>query len=212
VSREIDSTALLLANRMLGVAGPGSAATELEDGILNQVLDVAPIVRRSRTLGGSGGWYYALMENVHLAANAQSSTLDLYAAVGPINGYENPLPDRFDCWLMQASCRRIAGAGDLTDGVFSLNPAESQQGCGVDQAGAAFAGSSNMALAVFDGIFTGGIAINTLTNEANYKIGIRVPRGASIIWGTTAGAAATFRGELAIGVFPVTTGQDLLAT
>jgi len=217
MSREIDSAALTELNRVLGIAGPGSATTELDDGILNQVIDVAPIVRRSFTVGNTG-WFFFVMENVHSGADAELSSADPYGLVGgavpgAIPPYTVPVPLNLDVWLLSVMCKRSSGAGALSGAMGLLLPLAVQQGWGIDDTGAPVVEQVTLPFAFWDSIEAGttaaGAIAKTPAGEVIVKPNMRIPRGCQIRFASEAGAAAEFQMVGIIGLFPATLGQDV---
>ena len=58
--KKIDSQALDVLQKALGLSGPGSPITELTDGVVDQVLEVGGVIRRSRTQAGTEGIHAAV--------------------------------------------------------------------------------------------------------------------------------------------------------
>lgn len=208
--KTIDSGALTLLNRSLGLAGTGSQLTSLDDGLVNQVVDVAGIVRRSRTFGA--GVFYAVFQNAHAAANTQISSVNVYApgavSVAP---YPGTMPDGYDVWVLGAAGLVTAG-GNFSTGLLSIQALERQVGIAVDESGSLIAGtrSTEQGLVRWDSaVTTGGISpLLTEAGEIFAPMGIRVPEGATMRFRSTSGGVGTFRAIVTLGVFPVGMGQD----
>jgi len=216
MSKEIDSDALLTINRVLGIAGPGSASTELEDGTLVQVMNMNDIVRRSRAIGPFGGWYQGLLENVHSAGDTESSFIDPYEPGASANApYPASVPLGWDVWIVGVGGVRSSGAGALADAIMQINPIARQTGWGQDNAGAPVTGSPSFSLAHFDDVVAsvGSIVADPMKNGTNgltyYQPNVRVPRGAAIEFHSTSGAAAEFQAQFLMGIFPQGLGQDV---
>lgn len=210
--KKMNSDALWLLNRMLGLAGPDSGAqTELDSDRVDLVVDIGPVVRRSLALAGSDGIFWCYMENSHAAGDDEQSVADPYAPVGNIAPYPNPVPNDLEFWLLSAGLRRSAGAGGLTDGALFIAPATTQQGWGVDDGGAAVVSSFATSVARFDAIIAEQSAYG-ITEEGNPEvvIGRRLPRGTTLVFQSTSAAAADFQAVLMCALMPLGFGQDVL--
>ncbi len=217
MTREIDSGALLSLNRILGIAGQGSGSTELDDGNLTQVIDVAPVVRRSRVLGAtaSGGYWYWVQQHVHAAAGVLSSEIDFYDPAFPQNGYPASVPKDYDVWIGSFSGRRTAGAGTLGTARLGIDPNSTSQCTGIDDSGAEVTNTQAQAIYEWDQLSSGVSGIppafqNSLTLAVQDHRAWRVPRGSTVAcWTNAVGASATFLFQGWLGLFPEGLGQDI---
>jgi len=212
--KKIDSDALWMANRALGLTGAGLQATELLDGQVNQTLDIGRVARRSRALVGTEGVFYGILQNVHTDIETLTTTYSVYTATGAnVAPFPSPIPAQFDLWLLTAGIRRISGVGGLTNGVFFINLLTGSQAFGIDDSGVAIVSTIRHVLASWDTItvitpVSYGIQEN---GDALSRIGLRLPRGdVQLGFSSTSAATATFNLELVFGLFPVTLGQDAL--
>lgn len=196
------------------MAGPGSGRTELEDGSLVQVIDTIPIVRRSRTITGTG-LYIGVLQNAHSVADDEQSSVDLYSNLAFRNGLTNPIPAGYDLWLSQISLQ-TGDAGDLTSAQLIVVNGADQVGMSINDTGAAFGGfAPRILLAQWDALTTHvngaaqffGIRTNGQTDP--FTPNFRVRRGTSLEFSTTSSAAATFNCVFMFGVFPEGLGQDV---
>lgn len=210
--KRVDSDALGVITRSLGLSGVGAQETEFLDGELVQTLDVSRLIRRGRTLAASTGIYTAVMSNVHTDAETLASTLDLYVpAAAAIAGstYPNPVPRQFEVWVLGATLQQISGGGTLSGALFIDYPAN-QQGLGINDSGAGVVASSPNPLAFWDAIEVEhqNFGILTGTNGPRAQFAIRAPRGADLIFGTTSSLTTSFNCQLIVGLFPIGLGQD----
>ena len=184
--------------------------TELEDDRVHQALDVVPIVRRGRTFASTQGIFTGLIRHVHTVADDMETAVTPYGAiVGVISPYPDPVPDKFDIWLINAVLRRTSGAGTLS---ALLTVQFFTQGWGVNDSGAAVASQMDQPLAFWDAIATEDISFGLLAGGQGpiAHIGVRLPRDANttIRFRSTSSEAATFAVQLVLGLFPVSLGQD----
>jgi hypothetical protein len=127
--RKIDTDALSAVAPALGVGAPGTATEDVDfdDGVLQQVLEVAPLVRRGRTIGLSTGIWTGAFVHVHAAGGASviGQTIDPYdpnlAQVTLSNGWPNPVPAAFDVWLMAVTCETGASGANFTSALFQIS-------------------------------------------------------------------------------------------
>ena len=215
--RKVDSQALGLAGRALGLSGAGAPVTEFLDGLLEQGIDVAPIIRRSRTFGITEGLFTGLIVNVHGIADSITTRVQPYN-VGPVASiapYPDDIPAGFELWLFSAVMRETGAGGGLTGALLSVQFAS--QGWGINNAGAQIVVSREHPLAFWDALITEQIIFGELAgNRGPYqRIGIRLPRSLNaageiteLQWRTTSAAAATFEVQVLLGLFPIALGQD----
>lgn len=207
---QLDSQALQELNRILGSAG-GSGLTEIDDRVVNLVLDILPVVRRSRTVSGSGGIFTARLANVHAAADAQTQTVDPYGLTGTAQaGFPRPVPDGFDVWLLG-----LTGTATVDALISTTVPAW----CFLQYPSTATAigtvGAVSRVVKAFNGqtTFSGGARIlHDSVGGVNAAFGpprpIRLPRGTLIGWNSTSLLAGTLQLNVVLGLFPAGLGQD----
>lgn len=211
--KKVDSDALGLVWRALGLTGEGATVTEIPDGILDQVIDVGPIIRRGRTQASTTGLYTPVLRNIHGAADTQASSETPYLVdvADRIEPYPTPMPAQFDVWLLGASVHRLSGTGTLS-AMLTVNWDSAHQGWGVDESGNAIVANVEKAIAIWDALFTVTVGVGVLngSNGPWAKIGMRIPRSptSTLIFRTTSSAVATYDCQLMLGVFPVGLGQD----
>ncbi len=212
--KRIDSDALGLLQKSLGLSGRGSQITELTDGIVDQSLAINEVVRRGRTQAGTEGVYTAALRTIHGAADSQQAFDTPYdISVGAIPPYPNPTPTQFDIWLLAVTARQISGTGTIS-AILDLRYPTAQQGWGVDSAGTAVVSQAQMVLAFWDTLATEVIefAFHGGISGPWINLGLRLPRSPNtqLAFRTTSSAIATFQCDLILGVFPVALGQDVL--
>ena len=210
--KKIDSQMLESLNKALGLSGVGSPVTELTDGIVDQVVDVNPIVRRGRTQAQTGGIYTGVLRNIHTAANTITSSVNPYnVGAGVIAPWPDPMPPGFDIWAISASVLQISGTGTLACSLFV--DYDRQQGWGQNNASAAVVSEERTPLAFWDALITlSGDQIGLLNgaNGPHAKLSCRLPvsRTLELVFISTSSATATFECQIVLGVFPTALGQD----
>lgn len=209
--KKVDSQALGILTKSLGLSGAGAPVTELTDGVVDQAIDIAPIVRRSRTQAATEGIYIARLVNAH--TDAQSLTTSL-APFNPTTTALPPYPLRvskeFDIWMLSASLRQTSGGGTLSAALFMSTLASH---VGMSTTGGA--GSiTQHAIAFWDALLTENQEFGLLAGSGLpfVKIGLRMPRSLStaIVFASTSSLTATFELAVVLGVFPVALGQDVI--
>ena len=214
--KKIDSDALGILTKALGLTGAGSPVTELTDGVVDQALDVVPIVRRSRTLAVSEGIYTAIMSNIHTAADTRTEQLDPYrpGAALVIAPFPAVIPPQFDLWLLSCTLRRQSGTGTVV-ATLAFQPGAHNQAWGTDDAGTAVVQQDMQVLAYFNTLVTSNTTFGFLsgTSPPLVKIGLRLPRGTvafppALRFVSAATAIATYNLSINFGLFPVSLGQD----
>jgi len=224
VSSFVDSLALADMKRALGMAGSGSGSTELDDGHLAQTIDVARIVRRSRSIGNSG-FFTGALETIHVSDDSKRAEILPYSPNGAAAAdrsfppYPNPVPVDVDIYLFGCCVARTTGTGILTGATMSLNTVGQFAGWANDSSGGAVGAAgvlSNITLAKFDTLDT---AVTVTTNDpaltfegkVYQDINMRLPRGCRLRFETMSGGAASveFQCLFVLGLFPLAMGQDL---
>lgn len=217
MTKRIDSDALGVLNKALGLTGAGSPVTDLADGVVDQSLDIVPIARRGRTLGQSEGLFTAIISNIHAGAGTLTTLVDPYApgATIAIAPFPAIVPAQFDVWLLSCTLRRESGVATV-NASLSFQPGARNQGWGVTDMGVAVVQQDPQAIAGWDTL----ISTNTVFGKQAGISGplmvtnMRLSRGTAAFPGmlrfvsVAAGGAGTFNCSLNFGLFPVSLGQD----
>jgi len=212
--KKMNSDALGILNKSLGLTGAGSRITELADGIVDQSIDIVPAVRRGRTLAKSGGIFTATLRNIHVGGTDELSQAFPYEVV-PADvrpPYPSPMPAQFDIWLLGCSVTQISGTSTLSGALLILYPT-AQIGWGEDSAGAPIVADALIPVAFWDSIrFAGAIALGMSAGSGQlYRaINLRLPRSTNLQlqFRTRSNATSTYDCDMILGVFPVALGQD----
>jgi len=211
--KKIDSQALGILNKSLGLTGAGSAITELMDGVVDQVLDIGPCVRRGRTQGVTGGIYTVRTRNTHTDASALTSTiLPFNPTTSQLDPYPLLMPEQFDVWLIDANIIHISGSSATLSAALHLNyPATFM---GVSLVGPGTAAISTHTLAHWDALVTENVTFGVLAGDNGTRavFNLRLPRSltTALIFASTSVLTAAFSLELTLGVFPIALGQDVI--
>lgn len=217
MSREVDSGALTFINRALGIAGVGSPRTELIDGDINQTVEIANVARRAAP---GTGQFWGLHQTAHGAgATSLSATISPYGpdlpngntcAVAP---YPNPVPSKFDLFLIGASVHLSAVANYIA-GSIQLNVPATNKGFGIQNNEGVFA-AVNPASTVFVADFPAtagglqGVMAVTGTGQVWLPLRFRVRRGTTITFSTDAGGAITITLNTLWSLQPICFGQNV---
>ena len=214
--KRIDSDALGVLNRSLGLSGSGSQITELEDGIVDQTLSVNEIARRGRTLADVQGLYFPTLRNEHVDAETISNSIDPYSpgtvlAVAP---YPADVPAQFDLWLLGASIRNAAGtASGFSIGTLSLQVGTRSQGWGRVDDGTLVLVGQPIRLVVWNAMASDGTSFGIrATNRGPHgRFGLRLPRGGggtTLLFRTISTVTNSVDCQMIMGMFPAALGQD----
>lgn len=212
--REVDTDALQEVAPSLGVGNPATATRPVlfDDENLQQALVVNDLIRRGRTLAGSGGGIYAAqIVNSHGGAGTIIATRDPYdLGVATGAGWPAPVPEDLDAWILSAQV--AAAIGDVDTSVatrFELrHPAVS----------AAFGGTGGtvtQVLRLWDTEVAISGAVAYLGGVGDGVVGYnhpatRIPRDALIVFAShkQGAGAADITLQLVLGLFPAGLGQD----
>lgn len=211
--KRVQSDALEVVNKSLGLTGAGAPVTELLDGVLHQHLEVSPLVRRGRTQAATSGIYDAVMRAIAGSATTIDVTVDPYnVGTGVISPYPDPVPPQFDVWLLAATLRIRSGGGSIISELF-IDPPATAQGFGIDNTGTAVVVSDPKPVAAWDAVVGGGSNNDFGTFNGDnvwQRIGMRLARNTNLYFIITTGAAATYDCQMLMGIFPIALGQDVL--
>lgn len=211
--KTVKSQALGDVARALGLTGTGAGITEFLDGTLEQVVDVAPMVRRGQTLASSQGLFVGLMQNVHAVQDGQLSQINPYepgaAAIPP---YPTTIARDQELWLLAASCARVAGGGTIA-AELNVQYQDVAQGFGINQAGTpVVAAAHEIGCAWWDALTT--ITERAILDQSGVfqKVALRLQRspGMLLSFRTVSSEAATFNCAMILGLFPISLGQDAI--
>lgn len=215
---EVNSAALEELQTALGLAGNPASSTQLDDGNLTQVIDIARIARRSLAFGD--GLWYLFLDVIHTAGNAVLQTdIDPYAAIngsgGARRGYPFPVPRGFDLYLIKVSLATSAQLfQDCSLGAFIP---DNSVGVGVTntngvQTTAGGPGTFPLAAWTAETPSIGGSTFGlTGTGQVLVPIGERIRRGTLLrfVSEISVAGAHTNSFRMSLGLFPSTLGQDV---
>ncbi len=210
--KRVDSDALGVVNRALGVSGSGAQETELTDGILEQAFVANPAIRRGRTLQPSEGIFYGVMSNEHGGAGTLTSFIRPYNAESlSIAPFPFQVPAQFDIWLLYCTVLRTQGSGTIS-AALDMELGAASQGWGVNDAGVISVDTPRHPLAFWDTSVSEVVTFAVLGAEVQplVKLGIRLPRlnNPQLRFHSTASALAGWQCAIVMGLFPVSLGQD----
>ena len=212
MTKNIHSDALTIMNRSLGLYGAGAPLTELQDGVVDQVIDITNVARRSLTQQVRGGIYTATFRNVHTDAETISNTVQAYSVLGSLTRppFPNPFIERFDQWLLQAAVRQVSGGGTLLATLGVRYPGN--QAWGHTDAGGQVLVAQVHRLAHWNAIISDGTNFGILagSEQPTANIGLRLARGTEITFISTSSITVSYDCQLTLGVFPAAFGQDVL--
>jgi len=202
---------------LIGASATGLGPVDVDTGNISLTLPTVPeIARRGLAPGNIGGWGIGVLENVHGAADFESSSIDPYqpgdAAVG---AYPSPVPLDFDVWLLGATAIQTVGTAGLDGAFILINPVASQQMWGRDDTGDPVVTDPPMVLGRWDAVdsaVTGSSdVLITEAGETYIPINMRIPRsGCLIVFHTESAGIAEYQATLLMGLFPAALGQDVV--
>lgn len=207
-------TTLLRGIDSLVGAAPAGSVTVLDDDSVAQTLPVVPDIARRSLTSGETGWWTANLDNVHTAADEETSQINPYKALAAVpagSAYPVSVPATQDLWLIGASLVRVSGAADLVGGFLAIDPIARQQAFGIEDDGSAVVVSGEIPL-VFWGPLNTDTAVDwgvTLNDQVYTRIALRLPRNTNLLFRSTSAGTATFRVVLILGLFQQALGQDV---
>jgi len=211
--KKIDSQALGILTKSLGLTGAGSPITELMDGVVDQVLDIGPCVRRGRTQAGTEGIYSVALRCAHVGADSEFAIMDPYNALlaGVRAPYPSPMPAGFDIWLLAVGGTQ-GGGSSTVNVVLRVQFPGSQQGFGIVDSTAVVV-DADMVVARFDAaVATTGSYFIAESGDAIIYPKMRLPRSLTIQlrMDSVSSGATTHTLNILLGVFPTALGQDVI--
>ena len=224
--KQLDSNALGLVDRALGLAGPGSQQTELEDGLVAQTLDVTNLVARSRS-PIQHGQKWAIIQNVHSTTSDALTAVDPYfipggaaplvAPYGVQWNWPDPVPLGFDIWYLGCVTQVVTGTG-FTEGYFGMVGGQvpagafgyTHSGIGITASTIRYPLQSWSGEALVGGILFGTAIASSQQVFATGQRGVRIPRGTTLEFRSRSSAAITVQAMPLLGLFPQALGQDVI--
>jgi len=209
----VDSLALGEVDKALGLAGPGAQATELDDGLINQVLEVANLVSRART-PISHGIKWAIIQNTHALAGDQVTAWDPYFRTTAPNTELNwpvPVPKGFDIWFLGATARVISGGGFSNGYLGIVGDFVGDGAYALGHAGAPTTDTIRYALQNWDSqsIIAGQTFARFDGRVWAYgQRPVRLIRDATMEWRTASTAAGTYQANIMLALVPTGLPQD----
>jgi len=212
--KSVNSSALELLRKAYGLAGVGSGQTELDDGRLDQVVDVNPIARRSMSDAGTGGMYTGLcLMTMPAGASSSAAVLSAYD-VGTSNHspWTTPVIDRLDIWLIGVGCAHTSGtAANFDNASISLYTPPDHVGFAINNtANPISQAGTNICLARWNTLGADTVALQE-DGSSWQPVGKRLRRGEHYIFRCTASNAVVVELTVQLAVQPVALGQDVLA-
>lgn len=228
----MNSQALVLLDRILGLSGSASGEqyTTLDDGNVQQVIEISDIARRSLTPAATTGLFTARIKNTHEAStNLNTNPVDPYDLADTVtlsyrtNTWPTPVPRGFDVWLIAASVITEGTASRLDWAELDLHTPSTSQAFGVQRADlgtqvqlgndVAHLGIARWDTVLPDTIIT-GVTVQrwaTTNDEINVSINRRIRRGTEINFKTKVNALyIDVTVDLTLGLFPEGLGQDIV--
>jgi len=214
VGRPIEGDALTALDKALGLTGKATAVAELQDATLEQVIDVSPVVRRSRSLAGSQGIIYGVLQNVHAGSGTLVSVVNplLVDTADVVAPYPTPMPPELDVWYLGCTVVRDSGTGTF-EGLLEIQ--DTNAGWGRDDSGGPVtAVATRTIVAVWSAIrASAGAEFGTLGGQLqayDQNNAMRIPRGGTPVFAfrSNASAIATYACFIRLGIFPSSLGQD----
>jgi len=207
---KVDSPALAGLLKVLGIPGRGEETTFFDDGNLQQAVDVAFHIRRSRTIVQSEGIFTAGLVNTHVGGDAVSLNVDPYAFTAVTAGFPTPVPEGFDVWVLNLFA--TATAATLIDVAIPawlalVHPSR--------KTAFGTVAARSQILRMYDAQITTSGGLRHLIEQGSAQCAApftpqRVPRGSTLTWFTnaTAATAGNLICAVTLGLFPAGMGQD----
>jgi len=213
--RNIDSDALTLVQRQLGLSGIGESKTELLSDDLLQTFEVSGAIRRSRADIATGGWWFGLLSNEHSGADAEVSNINPYSGLVGFNTSTFPDaidPQKFDVWVHGAMIRRTAGTGTVDATLTFLTQARFMA-FGKDDTGTAVPQTvAALPIAHWDGVVDTTNAVyglNVASGQTYTRINLRMPAQGLLQFESLSTALSNWEMYIILGLFPIGLGSDV---
>lgn len=218
MSKEIDSEALVLLRKGLGIGGIGSPTTLLEEEFVSQTVDVAQFARQGLP-PGNGLFYYRMEVTTSVANPSLNLAVDVY---NPTDGtldfnlppYPLRVPSTLDVWLIHASMAMTL-PGVFVDASLSLVTEVSKMGIGIHNNDTTVATITQAAMTVPLCVWNRETAVNGFEiagiegGATLQHLGIRVARGSDLQVRVDAGGINGFNWNILAALMPRSMGQDV---
>lgn len=219
--KPIDSSALDLVNRTLGMAGGSSVQqTFLEDGVVSQTFDIMASAGRALSYIPES-IAVAQLETTQTAAGTVATSVDPYLlgtnSVATIWNWPDPVPAGVDVWFL-GCCMQAEVATDFVTGLLDIVGDQAGDGAWGESDGAAApqAITFRFPVGAWNSIVAyGGISYGVNTQDAGHQLcsmrpPFRIRRGMSLDFRTTTnGVGPTeLQALVMLGIFPVGAGRN----
>lgn len=210
--KEIVSGGLNTLSRLLGLTYGGSQTVRIDDGMIQQVIDMRNIIGRGRAVGPAGIGRI-VMESEHLIGQNLTQVLDPYDPEFVIAPWPGNVSIDYDVYLVACSLAREAGtASNMTGAALILQesvlPGPSQNNTSAGGAVALDQEEAEYGLAYWDGTESFD-QYRDPTGVALVPLGIRIPRGATLSFRVSSTAAVTVKCSIICAVIPQGSRQDV---
>ena len=221
----LDSRALEFVNRVLGISGGAGTRVEVDDGVLQQVFDVGPLIRRGRS--PASGILSTGILNTHsgAAASTASGTIDPYGANALAVGlWPKPIPPELDVWVLAVTAQVATHAAANFDGGRLNVTFPAGRGLNVGLPVTQVIATSvvqptteQSSLTIMEynsesdlGTDLGFTLSPVASGATSSPIPLRLPRDCLLQWTTRTNAlgASVYRVEITLGLFASGLGQD----
>lgn len=218
MGKEIDSEALVLLRKGLGIGGIASPTTLLEEDSVIQVVEVGQFARQGLPAGN--GLFYFVMRIITSVGNPSLDvSLFPYIPDDPSGAsvasapFPNPVPSTFDIWIMSAVLNVTTAT--FVDAALFLRPPPVSVGLSIENADTTtqplIAPTPVFPLAAWDGVQTVDTFItgDLAGSDVFQRLGMRLPRGCSLNFRVDAGGINTATCTIAAALMPRSMGQDV---
>ena len=212
--KSVNSSALELLRKAYGLAGVGSGETELDDGRLDQIIDVNPIARRSMADAGTTGMYTGLCV-ITMGAGASSSSAwqnPYNPGTSALPPYVDPIVERLDIWCIGVGCALTSGtAANFSEAAIGIYTPPDHCGWAINKTAQVISpAGSKIYLARWNDLTTSGVGLQS-NGQSWQAVGKRMRRGETFMFDCTATNAVVVELTVQLAVQPVALGQDVLA-
>jgi len=190
---EISSGALSLVQKALSLAGAKQGVVSLQDGDVQQVLDINQLVAAAVPATRDRGLFGIRFSQGHGGAGTLTDLVNPFAATTFLNGLTDAQLNAFDLWMLGASCTTSVSTG-VTAAMLTLTTANPFQA--VTDATTSL---PSFPLATWDEQFDFDTTDLMSGPDGTFvKLGLRIPRSTSGIRATSVatGAVTVFQSIL----------------
>jgi len=176
MAKQLTSGALEFVNKALGLFGKGAQATFLQDGTVQQVLEIANVAAYSQAIGSAQGYVQSTLNTTHAAAGDIVEIMDPYNPGTRTAAFAAVEIRDFDLWFLGAAARLMSTTQTVDEATVLIS------GTGMNNIHEGNATNINLMLARFLGATAADLGLGVFLLEPVSLKGFVPPPFGPFMW------------------------------